>query len=43
VRPLRSRVDRKSADYAERREANLADVEKLERALAKARDGGGEK
>lgn len=40
---LRSRVDLRSELAKQNREANLASLEKLERSLAKAREGGGAK
>lgn len=40
---LPSRVDARSELFAQNREANLASLVKLDRALAKARDGGGAK
>jgi len=40
---LRSRLNANDPDYAARREGGLAAVEKLDAALAKAREGGGEK
>ncbi len=40
---LRSRVDRRSEIFAANRAANLASLEKLGQALAKSREGGGEK
>jgi acyl-CoA carboxylase subunit beta len=43
MRVLRSRVDTRSDTFAANREANLASVAKLERLLAKARAGGGER
>ncbi len=41
--PLPTRVDRRSPAYLENREANLAAVEELQRHLARARAGGGER
>ena len=43
MQPIRSRVDPRAEDFTARREANLKALGKLERALAKARLGGGEK
>lgn len=40
---IRSRVDAKSEEYLQNYAANLAGVEQLEQALAKARAGGGDK
>jgi acyl-CoA carboxylase subunit beta len=40
---IQSRIDPKSAEYQANRDANLAGVEKLAAALARARSGGGEK
>lgn len=40
---LRSRVDLRSEIFQKNREQNLASVEKLEKALARSREGGGEK
>ncbi len=41
MRPLTSRVDTRSSNFARNREANLAGVARLAKALAKARGGGG--
>ena len=41
--PLRSRVDPRSADFSANTDANQAACEKLQKNLAKARAGGGEK
>ena len=43
MQPIRSRVDARAEDFTARREANLKALGKLERALARARLGGGEK
>ena len=40
---LRSRVDVRSETFAKNRAENLASLEKLEKALARSREGGGEK
>jgi acetyl-CoA carboxylase carboxyltransferase component len=40
---LRTKVDAASETYAKNRELNLASITKLEQALAKSREGGGEK
>lgn len=40
---LRSRVDLRSETFQKNRELNLASLEKLEKALARSREGGGEK
>jgi acetyl-CoA carboxylase carboxyltransferase component len=40
---LRSRVDPRAEAFAKNREANLASIDKLDRALAKSREGGGAK
>jgi acetyl-CoA carboxylase carboxyltransferase component len=40
---LRSKADLRGEDYRANREKNLAEIERLEKALAKSREGGGEK
>jgi acyl-CoA carboxylase subunit beta len=40
---IRTKLDRKSPEYAQNREANLGSIAKLEAALAKSRAGGGDK
>ncbi len=43
MQPLKTRIDPRSEDFRRNRDENLAGVEKLERLLAKARAGGGER